>query len=165
MWSNQLKMTINCLLLCSAIVIVSGQNQQHQQHQQNQQYNTYNNPYARQQLVYQYDTPPQKTPTHQYLASAPAPFPSAQNSFPAAQAPFAPFQAQAPAHAPAPMNLNTRQNQALISQIVQGSEQFTFDMIYVSLTIARRIAKNKANSFRIIFAFHRLLGMRSKITI
>lgn len=107
MWSNQMRITINCLLILSAIVAASGQAQH---------YNGYHNPYGRQQLVYQYDQPPEKTPPHQYLASAPAPFPSAQ----------APFPAQAP------ISLSSRQSQALITQIVEGSEQFTFDMIYVS---------------------------------
>lgn len=153
--SNQLKMTINCLLICASIAIVSGQNQQHQQ------YKTYNNPHARQQLVYQYDTPPQKTPPYQYVASAPAPFPSATSSFHAAQAPLPHFQAQIQA----PNNLNARENQALIRQIVQGSERFTFEMIYVSSATAKSKKINKQNSFCKMFSSPRLLRMRSRVMI
>lgn len=71
-----------------------------------QRYGNYNN-YARQQY-YQFPQP-QKPTAQLYLASAPAP-PASQPSF----------------------NLNARQNYDSITQIVQGSEQFTFDMIYVS---------------------------------
>lgn len=123
MWSTQLKMTFNCLLILSAIIVASGQAQH---------YNTYNNQYA-QQLVYQYDLPPQKTPPHQYLA-------------PSTQTPFPPVQAQAP------INLNSRQSQGLITQIVQGSEQFTFDMIYVGIPKPNKCHLRFENSkFRIIF--------------
>lgn len=117
MSSKQMKMAISCLLILSAILTASGQAQHYNTYNNDNQH--YNHPYSRQQLVYQYDTPPQKTPPHPYLASAPAPFPSAQAHFP-------PVQAQAP------ITLSTRQNLALITQIVQGSEQFTFEMIYVS---------------------------------
>lgn len=137
MWSNHLKVTINCLLVLSAITIASVRAQQ--------RYNTYNNQYARQQLVYEYHPTPQKTPPQQYLASAPAlpaqasfppvqaPAPLSQAPFPSAQAPFPLVRAPAPiTQAQAPINLNARQSQDLITQIVDGSEQFTFDMIYVS---------------------------------
>lgn len=124
MSSKQLKMSINCLLILSAVLTASGQGQHY-----NPYNNAYNHPYARQQLVYQYDTPPEKTPPHQYVSSSPAHFPSSASApFPSAHAPFPSVQAQAQA----PVNLSTRLSQALIQQIVQGSEQFTFEMIYVS---------------------------------
>lgn len=128
MWSNHLKITINCLLVLSVVLIANVQAQQ--------QYSTYNNQYGRQQLVYEYHPTPQKTPPQQYLASAPAP--PAYASFPTVQAPLtqAPFPlVRAPVpitRAQASINLNARQSQDLITQIVDGSEQFTFDMIYVS---------------------------------
>lgn len=62
-----------------------------------------------------------------------APAPISQASFPQAQASFPIVRAPAPiTQAQAPINLNSRQTQGLITQIVEGSEQFTFDMIYVS---------------------------------
>lgn len=75
-----------------------------------QQYATYTN-YAQQQS-FQY---PQahKVSTQQFLTSDPAP---PAQALPAQSA----------------FSLNARQNSVPITQIVEGSEQFTFDMIYVS---------------------------------
>lgn len=73
-----------------------------------QSYGSYHH-YARPQY-YEYQQP-QKTTTQQFSASAPV----------------------LPAQAPA--NLNVRQNHGVTTQTVQGSERFSFEMIYVSVNI------------------------------
>lgn len=94
------------------------------------------------------DFPPVQAQTAVHRDFPPAPAPPAKANV---RLDFPPVQAQAPIHRDfppvqaksvrinfppvqpqAPINVNVREGQALITQIVQGSEQFTFDMIYVS---------------------------------
>lgn len=104
MQSDHSKIRGNCLAKHAILVIliVVGSVQAERYHSYNQ--------YDR--LQFYYDQPqyqqPQKTATQQFFATVPPP----------------------PVRAPA--NLNARQNQDVSTQIVQGSERFTFDMIYVS---------------------------------
>lgn len=114
MRSNYIKIKTACLIT-SVIVIASVRAQQ---------YGGYNNNYARQQYYPQYPQSPKASSTQQYLA-----FPSVSSAHPVPAA-------RPPVPSQSAFSLNARQNFGLTKQIVQGSEQFTFDMIYVSLNLS-----------------------------